>query len=47
MELTPYERGQQIGQVVGLLIALGVIVYFVYIRPRRKRKKDDDNTLDD
>jgi hypothetical protein len=46
MKSQAYELGYAVGQLVGVLLVAGVVIYFVYFRKRKKNKTDDDQTLD-
>lgn len=46
MNSQAYELGYATGQLVGVLLVVGVVIYFVYFRNRKKNRIDADQTLD-
>ena len=46
MKSQAYELGYAVGQLVGVLLVAGLVIYFFYFRNRKKNKSDQDQTLD-
>jgi O-antigen/teichoic acid export membrane protein len=46
MKSQAYELGYAVGQLVGVLLAVGVLIYFIYFRKRKKNRTGTDQTLD-
>ncbi len=46
MKSQAYEMGYAVGQLVGVLLAAGFLIYFFYFRKRKENKRDEDQTLD-
>ncbi|MBI3136567.1 MAG: hypothetical protein HYZ14_17965 [Bacteroidetes bacterium] len=45
--MTAYETGYAFGQAFGYLLVAGVFGYILYRRYRKKKKKEDQNYLDE
>lgn len=46
MKSQAYELGYAIGKLVGFLLLVGVVIFFVYLGRRKGNKSDNDQTLD-
>jgi len=44
--MTSYEKGYAFGQAFGYLLVAAVCAYFLYRNYKKKKKKNQDNTLD-
>lgn len=44
--MTAYEKGYALGQAFGYLLVAGVFAYLLYRRYKKKKKKENDGTID-